>query len=54
MTKKKSKLVLLTCKDMFDIKRKLKVGISVRQLALWWDLPYTTFRRALVKEDIIQ
>ena len=52
--KKQTKVIILTEKDLIDIEDKIKAGISVRRLALWWDIPLTTFRRILIKNNIIK
>ena len=33
--------------DLNRIRAQFKVGISIRQLSLWWNVPYATLYRAL-------
>ena len=56
MKRKKTirKVIILHDKDLVDIEDKIKVGISVRRLALWWDIPHATFRRILIQKGIIK
>ena len=49
---KKKKKQVIDANDLPIIEKLLKADISVRQIAMWWEVPLTTFRRILIKNNI--
>ena len=48
---KKSKVNIL---DVEKLRSQIKGGLSVREIAKMWDIPYTSLARLLKKEGVIK
>ena len=48
VTTKKGRAVVITPRDIQNIRDKLEAGVPLLQLSLWWGIPRSTLRRLII------